>query len=328
MSAPPSDTIAARPAAAPLRASAPAWLWLFVAYTLVVILWGAWVRISHSGDGCGESWPLCHGEFIPSATQKKTWVEFTHRMMSGAFGLFVLGIWIWVRRRWPLAHPARKAATAALILTVTEALLGAKLVLFGLVGANTSGLRVFVMGLHFLNSAALMASLTLLALFVARPTWTPRTMGLVVPKSILRRLPTITLIGLIALGVTGTFAALSTTLFPSLSLMEGLQKDLSPQSHFLLQLRALHPTLGVFAGVAFVLLFLIFAETCDKTELRVRRASYTLAALLGVTVVVGTVTLLWLSPVPLRLLHLGLAHSIVITFTAWIHSLRYKIEGP
>lgn len=300
------------------------WLRLFVFYTVIVILWGAWVRISHSGDGCGESWPLCQGEVVPTAGTHKTWVEFTHRLMSGSFGLIVIGIFLWARRRYPAGHPVRPVALASLILTITEALLGANLVLKGLVASNASGLRSFVMGLHFLNSAALVSSLTLLTLFATRTEWHRRDLSKLVPAAIFRKLPWIGGVMLLALGMTGTIAALSTTLFPSLSLFEGLQKDLSPESNFLLQLRALHPTLGVFGGVALVLLFFLFAETLENSEVQIRRATQIVAGLFATTIVIGTITLLWLSPLPLKLLHLGLAHSIVIAFTFWYHTLRYR----
>ena len=52
-------------------------------FTILSILWGAWVRISGSGNGCGSSWPLCGGVIIPEAEHKKTWIEFIHRLMTG-----------------------------------------------------------------------------------------------------------------------------------------------------------------------------------------------------------------------------------------------------
>ena len=64
-------------------------LFAFWLYTIIVILWGAWVRISHSGNGCGDHWPLCGGEFIPTEATAKTWIEYSHRMMSGLYGLIV-----------------------------------------------------------------------------------------------------------------------------------------------------------------------------------------------------------------------------------------------
>ena len=46
--------------------------WAVVAYNLAVILWGAYVRASGSGAGCGSHWPLCNGEVVPRAR----WASF------------------------------------------------------------------------------------------------------------------------------------------------------------------------------------------------------------------------------------------------------------
>ena len=40
--------------------------WAVVAVNLLVIVWGAYVRASFSGDGCGDHWPLCNGQVIPA----------------------------------------------------------------------------------------------------------------------------------------------------------------------------------------------------------------------------------------------------------------------
>lgn len=299
-----------------------------VFYTVLVILWGAWVRISHSGDGCGESWPLCHGEFLPTSHGGKTWVEMTHRLMSGAFGLLVLGIFLWIRRTVPPGQPLRRWALMSLIFTVTEALLGAKLVLFGLVGQNASAFRSVAMGLHFLNSAFLVASLTQCMLFAQPGERARRPLGDWIRIPVFRRLPVLTVTLLSFLGVTGTVAALSTTLFPSTSLIEGFARDFAEDAHFLLKLRALHPTTGIFGGVALAILFLLFAEVLPVEHRRERRASYGMAIFIGLTVIVGTITLLWLSPVALKLTHLLLAHSLVVMLTIWWHALHWPAKEP
>src|SRR5437867_823379 len=53
--------------------------WLVLAATLGVILWGAYVRASGSGAGCGSHWPTCNGDVIPRAPSVATLVEFGHR---------------------------------------------------------------------------------------------------------------------------------------------------------------------------------------------------------------------------------------------------------
>src|SRR5262249_24948503 len=73
--------------------------WLLVVYNIAVILWGAYVRATGSGAGCGSHWPLCNGEIVPRAAQAQTLIEFTHRITSGISLLLVaiLAVWTWMR---------------------------------------------------------------------------------------------------------------------------------------------------------------------------------------------------------------------------------------
>jgi len=43
--------------------------WLALATNVAVILWGAYVRATGSGAGCGAHWPLCQGEVVPRAPE-------------------------------------------------------------------------------------------------------------------------------------------------------------------------------------------------------------------------------------------------------------------
>src|SRR6187431_2680441 len=105
--------------------------WFVLAWNIVVILWGVFLRASKSGDGCGQHWLTCQGEVIPSAPELKTIIEFSHRMTTGPAFLFVLILAIWAFRKFAKGHPARKTAMISLFFIVTEALVGAGLVLTG-----------------------------------------------------------------------------------------------------------------------------------------------------------------------------------------------------
>ena len=64
--------------------------WLAVLTTigmLLILLGGALVTKTDSGDGCGSSWPLCHGEFIPSEITNELIIELAHRVVTGVVGL-------------------------------------------------------------------------------------------------------------------------------------------------------------------------------------------------------------------------------------------------
>lgn len=126
-----------------LASRSPAWdrrfafcAWSVLAYNLLVILWGAVVRATGSGAGCGEHWPLCQGVVIPHAAQIATLIEFAHRISSGLAVILVVLLLVLAWRQFPAGHPARRYAAAALVFTLTEGLIGAALVLFGQVGNN------------------------------------------------------------------------------------------------------------------------------------------------------------------------------------------------
>ena len=83
---------------------------LVLGWNVAVILWGAFVRASGSGAGCGAHWPLCNGEVVPRAPALETMIEFTHRATSGIALLLVFALCLWVFREKPKGHPARCAA--------------------------------------------------------------------------------------------------------------------------------------------------------------------------------------------------------------------------
>ena len=69
--------------------------WFVLAYNILVILWGVFLRASRSGDGCGQHWVTCHGEYIPSAPELKTIIEFSHRITSSIAGLLLIVLLVW-----------------------------------------------------------------------------------------------------------------------------------------------------------------------------------------------------------------------------------------
>ncbi|MGZ3798088.1 MAG: COX15/CtaA family protein [Pseudobdellovibrionaceae bacterium] len=292
-------------------------------YTLLVILWGAWVRISHSGDGCGASWPLCNGHVIPEAEQTKTWVEFSHRLTSGLFGILVLFIFWQAKKLFNKTDPLRQATLFTLIFMITEALLGAKLVLFRLVGNNDSFLRLFAMGMHQINSLLLSGSVALVVLFASPLPQKLQMTAQDTPQSLEKKplrkgmLAFLVLFGMIA--VTGAFAALSTTLFPSSSLLEGLAKDFAPEAHYLLRLRISHPILATLIGGSLAIYFWLKSQ--DEVNPVLRKAALQVTGIFLVGVVFGYLTLFNLAPIWMKVVHLLLAHLMWILLLRW-YTLR------
>ena len=135
--------------------------WVLLAYTLFVVAFGAWVRITGSGAGCGQHWPTCHGEIVPPSPTVETIIEFTHRLTSGVYGIVVLAFLVLAIRRFPRGHIVRIGAWLTLVFTITEALVGAGLVKFGLVADDDSVERAIVMAVHLVNTSFLTGALGL-----------------------------------------------------------------------------------------------------------------------------------------------------------------------
>ena len=107
--------------------------WAVVAYILVVVLWGALVRATGSGAGCGGHWPLCNGEWTPHSPAIATLIEFTHRAMSGLALASVAVLCVWAFRRYARGSPLRKLAVLSAVFLCLEAL--PLTVLLGMTGA-------------------------------------------------------------------------------------------------------------------------------------------------------------------------------------------------
>ena len=79
-------------------------------FMILVILWGAVVRATGSGAGCGDRWPLCNGDFFPHHPRIATMIEFTHRSMSGICTVLVGALIAWTFVARPRGDRARTAA--------------------------------------------------------------------------------------------------------------------------------------------------------------------------------------------------------------------------
>ena len=270
--------------------------WGVTALTLVVILWGAFVRASHSGDGCGAHWPLCNGEVLPSA-ERKTLVEFAHRATSGAAFLLVIGLTVWAFRAFGRGHAVRRGAALSALFIVTESLIGAGLVLLRLVGNNASGARAFYLSIHLVNTFLLVAALALTAWWASEgdEARAPRF------ADFLRGRVGAALLGTLAVGVSGAVAALGATLFP-----EGGAADAGAHPLFGLRQYNLHPLLALIVGAYLV----YFASRAGREAGPGRRTRRRAAAVVGLVIVQTAAGLLnaWLlAPVWMQIVHLLLA---------------------
>jgi heme A synthase len=273
--------------------------WFVVAYNVAVIVWGAYVRATGSGAGCGSHWPLCNGEFLPTTPQTQTMIEFTHRVTSGVSLVLVAILLIWCWRRTAKGDWPRGSAIAAAVLLFNEALLGALLVLvdhFG--GLDRSKAHALFLCLHFANTLFLLATLVLTARWLSSRC--PRFRF--VRRSYEMIATGLGLMSVVVIGMTGSLASLGDTIFPADSVRRAVLEDFSSSGPTLLRLRILHPIAVVIGSLYVLWLIQVFWR---KQE----RSAWT--SILAITLIgqigVGALNLILLAPVWLQMTHLLVA---------------------
>ena len=286
--------------------------WGVLGYTVLVAVWGAYVRATGSGAGCGNHWPLCNGEVIPRAESVETLIELSHRLTSGLVGILVLVLAVWAVRRYGVRHRVGAAAVAALALTVIEGLIGAALVRFELVGDDASALRGVVISAHLVNTLVLLGALALVAAWAtgsgagrgAPPFGAPRLRG----QGAVGWLLVLGFLGLGVLGASGAVTALGDTLYPVATMTEEAVARLPPTGRVLVRLRVFHPFLAIAVGIYLVAAAALVRLARPSPE--VARLALALAVLFTAELVVGLVNVALAAPVWLQLVHLGVAYLV------------------
>ena len=290
------------------------YVWFVLVFNLGVILWGAYVRATGSGAGCGSHWPLCNGEVIPRSDQIETLVEFTHRLSSGVAFLLVVGMLVWAWRIFPRRHRVRTGAILSMVFMITEALVGAGLVLFELVADDASSARALSVSVHLVNTFILLACITLTAWWASGGKPVMLQWGKVDVWLLLAGF-----IGVLMLGMSGALTALGDTLFPVSSIEEGIKQDFSSAAHFLIRLRILHPTIAVIVA-GYLILVINWINSKIKKKLN-RQIGWLLISFFVVQLMAGLVNVLLLAPVWMQMLHLLLSDLV------WISLVIFAAEA-
>jgi heme A synthase len=277
--------------------------WGVLIYNLLVILWGAYVRASGSGAGCGSHWPLCNGEVVPQALAVKTLVEFSHRMTTSIAGMLVIGLVIGAFRVFPRGHRVRWAAALSLAFIIAEGLVGGVQVLLGLTADNASVGRAVVGSIHLANTFVMLGAMALTAWWASAGA-PVRLRG----EPLLAGVFGVALLGALLVGASGAITALGDTLFPANSLGEGLRQDFSSASHFLIQLRVIHPMLAVLVGVYAIAAGALAASR--RPSRGTRWLARALVALFVAQMLVGIVNVALLAPIAIQIIHLMLADMV------------------
>jgi heme a synthase len=272
--------------------------WAVLAYFIAVILWGALVRATGSGAGCGDHWPLCNGTVMQHSPRVDTMIEFTHRITSGISFFSAVGLLVWTFAGTVRGHLARSASVAAVVFTLLEAVLGALLVKLGLTAQSQSPLRAPYLALHLTNTLLLLASLTLVAHLLGRKQgYTRATVRLTAPIG-----ATIAVLLVLIVGVTGSLAALGDTLFPASSLRAALAQDFSATSGWLMRWRWTHPAIAFLASI--FLIWLLVRASQKTSHWDNRGLSAMVLVLLAVQYLLGVLDVVLLAPTWLQVAHL------------------------
>ncbi len=270
--------------------------WFVLGFNVVVILLGSVVRATGSGAGCGRSWPTCQGQVVPDL-EGSTAVEYLHRSASGIALLLVFALAIAVWRTTDRGHPARLGAGLAGAAIVGEALIGAMIVLAEWVADDVSVARAIAVPLHLVNTLFLLASLTLTAFWLSgggrlEPGRDRRVTRVVVAGGV----------ALILIAATGAITALADTLFP-----KEAGADLTAQSHFLTDLRIIHPILAV---VVALLGWWLASRSPGGRD----RLGTLLPVLVGVMLLSGVMNVFLKAPLWMQIVHLALADALWVTY--------------
>ncbi len=269
-------------------------------------MWGAFVRATGSGAGCGNHWPLCNGVAAAHGPKLAKVIELTHRLSSTLAGIFILAMLLWAFLAFPKGHAARLGAKLTTFFVITEGLIGAGLVLFEKTAQDKSTARVVYLLVHLINTFLLVACIALTAWWAsggARPFW--KKAGTV-------RWPILAgLLGTLVLGVSGAITALGDTLYPVKSLSEGFLADFSPAAPFIVQFRKYHPVLAMIVGGS-LMVFALY-QAFHRTSVWTRRFAFMLTGMVVAQCMLGLLDVFLLAPYWIQLLHLFLADLLWIT---------------
>jgi heme A synthase len=315
-----SDASASRDASRSMRGSASVvtrrsrrlarFAWALLGYEVLVVAWGAYVRATGSGAGCGRHWPTCNGEILPRAARIETLIELSHRLSSGGALIGTLVLLVWAVRVHPRGHRVRRGAGVTLLLMIAEALIGAGLVLFELVAHDASMKRALSISLHLINTFLLLASTATTAWWASGGS-PVRLRGQRGAGSAVTIVIGVLLAAMLVVGASGAVTALGDTLFPTSSLAAGFAQDFAPGAHLFVRLRAIHPMLAMTTAGAIVVAMGLVRSLRPARPVRI--LSRVAASLAIAQVAAGLADVLTRAPVPMQMVHLALADLVWIS---------------
>jgi cytochrome c oxidase assembly protein subunit 15 len=125
---------------------------------IFILIGGALVTKTGSGMGCGRSWPLCNGKFLPLEITPELVIELSHRLVSGVVGIMVLVLSVWSWKAIGHIRETKFLSFLSFFFLLLQALVGAAAVKWGQSG--------FVLALHFGISLISFSAVLLLTLLI------------------------------------------------------------------------------------------------------------------------------------------------------------------
>ncbi len=123
----------------------------------IILAMGSIVTNTGSGQGCGNSWPFCHGQIIPGTITVAGIIEYSHRVTSSVDGLLVValtaGAW-WLYRK---DFRTKLFSAMSLFFVVLQGALGALTVVY-----EGTYMKLWFLSVHFGFSLIALASVVLL----------------------------------------------------------------------------------------------------------------------------------------------------------------------
>ncbi|MEO7454104.1 MAG: COX15/CtaA family protein [Fimbriimonadales bacterium] len=283
-------------------------------YNLLVIAWGAFVRLSYSGAGCGSHWPLCNGELLPSLASMETAVEFAHRVSSGLVLPLTIALIVLAWQRFGKGHPATIASWSAFGFTCVSAIVGILLVRFEWVGLDDSVARTVTLAAHLINTMLLLGALT-------AAIWYGNGRPRLGFSGTAGWLAVVGSLAILVVGISGAVTSLGDTIFPRDSSMQVLEEGLSTTGHFLLRLRIWHPFIAIAAALVLLVGVVVLSRICERDE--VRQRGRWLLGIVGAQLALGLISVWLKAPTLLAILHLMVADALWITaLTLWLAALE------
>lgn len=135
--------------------------WLSVVATIgmvFILIGGALVTKTDSGAGCGATWPLCHGQFMPSEITPELIIELSHRVVSGVVGFAILALAFLAWKQIGHIREVKFLSFLSVFFLVLQGLIGAAAVMWGQ--------SDFVLAAHFGISLISFAAIFLLTLII------------------------------------------------------------------------------------------------------------------------------------------------------------------